>query len=151
MTYDQIFEVENPEEWFLCLETYQKTSLKEMQLDVTKYEEIAEEWLNCNISQTAQFGTQAKSKIFLANIKKEIVKFICDDTSYTEEKAKLKAQPVINRTLVVSTMSAAIATIIGTNAVLITPVIVLVLMTFGKMTKNAFCKTYYVKDEIVSN
>jgi hypothetical protein len=150
MNYEQIFDVAKPEEWFLCLETYQKTSLMEMQLDVTQYEAIAEEWLNCNISQTAQFGTQEKGKIFLGNIKKEVIKFICDDNSYTEEKNKLKEQPVLNRTLVVSTMSAGIASFIGSNAALITPVIVLVLMAFGKMTKNALCNTYYIKDEIVS-
>ena len=31
MNYEQIFDVAKPEEWFLCLETYQKTSLMEMQ------------------------------------------------------------------------------------------------------------------------
>jgi hypothetical protein len=132
--------------WITAIPEYQLSTLREMGLKEENPEEIAQKWLAATTSQTSFFASGSSSRPFFDNIRKEIVRFICDDTAYTEVKNQLNKVPGGNPAIIVSSMTAGISAVVGTSAVLLCPVVALILYGMGKITKTAFCKTYFTED-----
>ncbi len=143
MSIEHIFETTDPSDWINTLEPYQKDPIVEMGLTTENADSIAQKWLSATTSYTAGFGTSQGARPFFDNIKKEVLKFICDESAYVEDKKRLQEIPGVNKTAIVAVVSTAIATVVGTSAIYLIPVIVIVLFSFGRIVKNAFCKTYY--------
>ena len=146
MNLEEIFDTISPDEWLTAIESYQMTTLREMGFDGSNSDVIAEKWLKASTANTMPFGTEMKSNLFLDNLKKEVVKLICDENAYTDIKDQINKLPGGSPALIASTISAGIAPIVGASNPLIIPIISLILYSFGRITKNAFCRTYYIKE-----
>ena len=87
------------------------------------------------------------TKPFWDNFVNEFNKFICDDNEYKSEKSAIQKESSISKGILISAISAALGAKIGFAATLLAPAVTLLLFTVGKMTKNAYCATYYTKKE----
>lgn len=146
MMIDEYLETLSPDEWLGAIESYQMSTFREMGFDGSNSDVIAEKWLRASTANTVPFGTEVKSNLFLDNLKKELVKLICDENAYLDIKEQINKLPGGSPALIASTISAGIAPIIGASNPLIIPVISLILYSFGKITKNAFCRTYLTNE-----
>ncbi|MEG4349337.1 hypothetical protein QUA74_06315 [Microcoleus sp. LAD1_D3] len=129
---EQLFQVDN-EEWLTTLPTYQQKMIKQLVDSTNSYEEAAKQWLNAMPENTFPFGAEQPRNIFIEKVRDEIEKFLSGDEKYADEhKQLLSSSEVLQKTLV-SSVSAAIAPVIGKAAAYIMPVVVLVFMTMTKM------------------
>lgn len=130
---EQLFQVDN-EEWLTTLPRYQQIRIKELVDSTNSYEEAAKQWLNAMPENTFPFGGAEQARnISLEKVRDEIEKFLSGDEKYADEhKQLLSSSEVLPKTLV-SSVSAAIAPVIGTAAAYIMPVVVLVFMTMTKI------------------
>lgn len=105
------------------------------------YLESADQWLSSSTSQTAKFGTEQKSeKIYIGKLIDEIEKFLCGDVAYDEDRKQISESADKSEKYIIGVMSAALGHTIGVAGTFIAPVIVLVIMSFGKMAVNAWCE-----------
>lgn len=126
------------------LDTYQQDLIRSL-IDNSDgdYKVAADKWLSASPSFTAQFGGEHnRSSVFREKVFEEVEKFICgcDDGRYDKEREKLTEQGDLTKEAIISVMSAAIGGCIGVAGVYIAPVIVLILLSIGKIVKNAWCE-----------
>lgn len=127
--------------WLESLEPYQRKTIQAL-LDQMKDPELAaSQWLQASSSQTHYFATSSSPKPFLDAVRKEVLKFLCDDRAYEEQKKKLHEASNITQYFVVSLMTVAIAPVVGTASAFLAPVIVLILISFGRIVRKALCQT----------
>lgn len=129
---EQLLQVDN-EEWLKTLPKYQEEIIKQLVDSTNSYEEAAKEWLNAMPEHTFPFGAEQARNLFIEKVRDEMEKFLSGDEKYADEhKQLLSSSEVLQKTLV-SSVSAAIAPVIGTAAAYIMPVVVLVFMTMTKI------------------
>lgn len=105
-------------------------------------DEVAKKWIMASGSQNIiHFGGTRDSEPFWDRFKSEFKKFICDDDAYAGEKKTLLAEGPITKTLLISTISVAIAASIGYAATLLAPTVAVLLCTVGKIGINAYCNS----------
>ncbi|MCU5305077.1 hypothetical protein OCE40_24955, partial [Bacillus toyonensis] len=134
---DYLIEI-SADQWLNVLPQYQKrivTRLIEKNEDV---EIAAIQYLNLGISDTAPFSASGTKNIFIDKIKLEFERFLCGDQKYENERQKLSAELKPGHTLIVSTLSSAISVYVGASAAYLAPIIVLLLMSVGKVSINAW-------------
>jgi hypothetical protein len=136
-------EIEIPDgavnEWLAALKPYQRGTLEVFLVSATP-EEAAERWLRSTGSPNiVPFGGLHDTKPFWNRFKEEFQKFVCDDTSYIEERKALTAQGPVGKAVLISVVSAAIGATIGYSATLLAPAAALLLCAIGKMGVNAYC------------
>lgn len=131
-------------EWLSDLKPYQRNQI--IKLIVGDNVEIAaEKWVSANgPSHTIMFGGQAnESKPFYENFKREIAKFLCGHSDYSEQRKLLHSEAPVTKTVLLTLVSAAVATKIGVLESLIVPAVAVILHLIGKMTISAWCATNY--------
>lgn len=124
------------------LEPYQREIIEQF-ITQSKgdYLGCADKWLNATPHNTAKFGTQpSTSKLYRDKLFDEIEKFLCGDERYEEDRKKINSTANNSNTFLISSMSAAIGTYLGVAGTFIAPVLVLLLMSCGKMSINAWCE-----------
>jgi antitoxin YefM len=132
---EHLFKVDS-KEWLETLPGYQQTRIKQLVDSSNSYEEAAKQWLNAMPENTFPFGAEQARNIFLEKVRDEIEKFLRGDEKYADEQKQLfSSSDVLQKTLV-SSVSAAIAPVIGTAAAYIMPVVVLVFMTMTKILEQ---------------
>lgn len=112
------------------------------------YNAAADNWLSASPSNTYKFGGEKRhSSIFREKVFEELEKFICgcDDGRYSKERKELEEHADYSKEVIISVISAAIGNSIGVASVYIAPVIVLLLLSIGKVVKNAWCETMKAK------
>ena len=132
---------ENLDSWLQCLKKYQRDAI---QILVEEHgEDLApKKWLSAKgFSNTIPFGGQRDTKPFFDNFKSEFKKFICGHPDYEEERKKLADQKEIVSALVISTISAAIGSVLGMAGALLAPAVAVMLYIVGKMGTKAYCET----------
>lgn len=135
------------DDWILELKPYQSNAIKQL-LKNNKPEDVAKTWLTTQgASNTIHFGGIRDLKPFWDNFVTEFNKFICDENEYVNERDGIQKQSPISKGMLIFGISAALGAKIGLATALIAPVVTLLLFTVGKMTKNAYCATYYTKTE----
>ncbi|EOP16266.1 MULTISPECIES: hypothetical protein [Bacillus] len=147
---DYLIEI-SADQWLNVLPQYQKrivTRLIEKNEDV---EIAAIQYLNLGISDTAPFSASGTKNIFIDKIKLEFERFLCGDQKYENERQKLSAELKPGHTLIVSTLSSAISVYVGASAAYLAPIIVLLLMSVGKVSINAWCEICMEKRKNVSS
>ena len=133
-------------DWLAPLKPYQRNSIIELLKDHDEVE-TAKIWVSSHGPEnTVPFGGIPNTKPFWDNLKLEFNKFICDDITYKKEKESLKSESNIPKELLISAISAAIGATLGFTATLLAPAIALLLFSVTKITKNAYCNTYYKKE-----
>jgi hypothetical protein len=101
----------------------------------------ADLWLNSTPSNTAKFGGEEKKPVqYREMLIGEIEKFLCGDQSYNDDRNKIAESTDKSQKYIIGVMSTALGKTLGIAGTFIAPVIVLSLMSFGKMAINAWCK-----------
>jgi hypothetical protein len=104
------------------------------------YIDAAELWLKSSPSNTAKFGAeQKKENIYRDKLIDEIEKFLCGDEKYDDDRKKIVDSGDKTQKYIIGVMSVAIGKSLGVVGTFIAPVIVLLLLSFGKMAINAWC------------
>lgn len=137
----------SPDEWLNVLPRYQKNRIKAQLESGNSPEEVANAWLTANVENTFPFGVQKNNNILLDAILREFEKFLCGSKEYDSERKALKKNGNITYTYSVGFISASIAPNLGTSAAFIAPVITLLLISIGKVTLNAWCKSRREKND----
>jgi hypothetical protein len=136
------------DDWIIELKPYQRNTIKRLLKKGKEPEEIAKTWLTTQgTSNTIPFGGVRDAKPFWDNFVKEFNKFICDENEYKNEKSAFQKESSVSKGILISVISAALGARIGFAATLLVPAVTLLLFCVGKMTKNAYCATYYNKIE----
>ncbi len=136
---DKLFQVDS-EEWLTALPKYQQVRVSQLLGSTSSYEEAAKQWLEAMPEKTFPFGAERAKNIFLEKVQDEIEKFLCGDEKYADERKELLSSSELLQTTFVSAISAAIAPTIGAAATYVMPIVVLLFMTMGKITLNAWCQ-----------
>ncbi len=143
MTLDEFFML-TPDRLSMGLEPYQREIIQELlSTNNNDYLKVADAWLQASPAQTAGFGgdpTKSNSKIYREKILEEIEKFICGtDDSYDDERQKISDNVEASEQVIVSIISAAIGAHLGLAGAYLAPIIVVLIMSFGKIGRNAWC------------
>lgn len=139
---EKLFTLE-PQDILDSLPKFQTKLISEMSVSGDDYLTIADKWLNAKPENTVGFGGQPlplRNSIYRDKIMHELEKFLCGDEKYEEERNKLNATTGAPIQFIIGGISAAIGSVLGTAGAFIVPVIVLILMTSGKITKNGWCE-----------
>jgi len=141
---DSLFE-NDPIEWIRELPEYQRDSIETLISNGESFEEIAQIWINASAENTYRFSSSpvGENAAFLENIKREVRCFLCGDEKYEKERDGLFGEKGLVKVYVVSAMAVAIAPHLSVAAVAISPLIALVIASFGKITVNAWCASYH--------
>lgn len=142
MTIEDFTQLE-PRELIGSLDNYQQEIvLALLKATNNNYLEAADKWLSASPSNTAKFGGDSShSTIYREKVVEEIEKFLCgNEPSYEEEREKLKEQSDKSQKYIIGVLSTAIGSQLGVTGVFIAPVIVLVIISMGKICINAWCE-----------
>jgi hypothetical protein len=100
----------------------------------------ADNWLNASTANTAKFGGEPnKAKIYRDKLLEELEKFLCGDQQYEEDRKKIAESTDKSQKYIIGVMSVAIGKTLGAAGPFIAPVIVLLILSIGKMAINAWC------------
>jgi hypothetical protein len=140
------------EELSQIIETDQDTllsSIDDFQSEIIKaflasnsndYLASADNWLNASTANTAKFGGEPnKAKIYRDKLLEELEKFLCGDQQYEDDRKKIADSTDKSQKYIIGVMSAAIGKSLGAAGAFIAPVIVLLILSIGKMAINAWC------------
>ena len=131
----------NLDEWLAELKPYQQKTMRELLQSVSE-EEAAMRWVSAQgPSNIVAFGGAQDAKPFWDRFKAEFRRFLCDDEAYVEDKKALSGHATATKTLLISSLSAAIGASIGQAATLLAPAVTVMLFLAAKMGRNAFCAT----------
>ncbi len=138
-TFEEIF-TGNETEWIDALPVYQRNIINVLVAQGKLYDEVAIAWLSASgPANTFPFGTQGSSEVFFEKLVEEIEEFLCGKDRYTEDRKKLLTGAEATKTVVISSISLAIAPVVHASAPYIAPVVALVLITVTKLGRNAWC------------
>jgi hypothetical protein len=131
-----------PNDLLLSIDDYQAEIIKTFLISSSNnYLESADKWLNATTANTAKFGGEPnKAKIYRDKLLDELEKFLCGDEKYEEDRNKIGESQDKSQKYIIGVMSVAIGKTIGAAGAFIAPVIVLLLMSIGKMAVNAWCE-----------
>jgi hypothetical protein len=138
---DSLF-ADEPTAWITILPDYQRSSITQLVAGGKSFDEVAQAWLTASASNTYRFGAVAPvgpKNAFLEQVKVEVRAYLCGDDKYEKERAGLFGDGSTTRTVLVSWIALAIAPHVGVAVAVLTPVVALVLASFGKITINAWC------------
>jgi hypothetical protein len=100
----------------------------------------ADHWLNASTANTAKFGGEPnKVKIYRDKLLEELEKFLCGDQQYEDDRKKIADSTDKSQKYIIGVMSSAIGKTLGVVGPFIAPVIVLLVLSIGKMAINAWC------------
>lgn len=130
-----------PEEWLESVPKFSRSHIDALLTSGMTEEEIVGYWLSRKApTPTAGFGGTQNSANYLASVKAEFRKLVCGDSSY--ESTREEAASVwkgSGKTMIVSTISSAIAIKLGIAVALLTPVVALMLGAIARVGVNAWC------------
>jgi len=149
MTIDDFF-CSSPEVLLSGLEDYQQALVNEL-LAATggNYEKAADLWLGATPAQTVGFGgDHSHNKIYRDKIVDEIEKFVCgSDDTYQRDRVKILENASATQQYVVAVLSTAIGGNLGIAGAFLAPLIVLLIISFGKISINAWCEMRKKREE----
>ncbi len=124
------------------IDDYQAEIVKTfLQSTSNDYLQSADYWLNAGPANTAKFGGEPnKTKIYRDKLLEELEKFLCGDERYKEDRKKIATSGDKSQKYIIGVMSAAIGKTLGAAGAFIAPVIVLLILSIGKMAVNAWCE-----------
>lgn len=131
----------NQESLLASIDNFQADIIKTFLVSTSNnYLVSADKWLNASTSNTAKFGGEPdKAKIYREKLLEELEKFVCGDQQYDDDRKKIAESTDKSQKYIIGVMSAAIGKALGVAGAFIAPVIVLLILSFGKMAINAWC------------
>jgi hypothetical protein len=133
---------EDPEILINCLDNYQIEIIKSfLSSNSNNYLDSADRWLNASTTNTAKFGGDTnKSQIYREKVLNEVENFLCGDDRYDSDRRKIFDATDKSQKYIIGVMSAAIGKTLGVAGTFIAPVIVLLIISIGKIAVNAWCE-----------
>ena len=100
------------------------------------------------LDNTSHYGghfdvTEKKSKSLKQNVMETFVKFVCDEEYLKDKKKEKNLNVFALESFSVSYLSSILSPIIGCSAYFLAPVIVLLIVSMLRISKDAYCATYY--------
>lgn len=137
----KIVELE-PTELLLTIEEYQREIIETFLSNTNNdFFASADKWLNATTANTAKFGGNPnKAKIYRDKLLEEVEKFLCGDQQYDDDRTKISESADKTKEYIIGVMSVAIGNVIGAAGTFIAPVVVLLIMSMGKMGVKAWCE-----------
>jgi len=127
---------QEPGELLLALPAYQQNLIKELLNGSEDYLGAADNWLSTKPANTAGFGGAPNSPVLFREVLlDEIEKYLCG-RKYQEDRKRMGSTTKV----ALGAMSHAIGASLGVAGAYILPVVVLLIMSFGKVPLNAFCE-----------
>jgi hypothetical protein len=134
--------LDNPSEWINGLPAFQRETIDALLTSGLSYEDAAKSWASTTTENTFGFsasGSVGKKGAFVENLKHEIRKFLCGDKKYKTERDGLFGQKGLARTYIVTQIAVSISPHISVASTVISPIVALLLASFGKIALNAWC------------
>lgn len=129
------------ESLLLSIDDFQSDIIKTFLASTSNdYLSSADNWLNASTANTVKFGGEAnKAKIYRDKLLEELEKFLCGDQQYEDDRKKIADSTDKSQKYIIGVMSSAIGNTLGAAGPFIAPVIVLLILSIGKMAINAWC------------
>ncbi len=129
------------EQLLASIDDYQADIIKSFLSNTSNdFLQSADNWLNASPANTAKFGgEQNKAKIYRDKLLEELEKFFCGDQQYDDDRKKIADSTDKSQKYIIGVMSAAIGKSLGVAGPFIAPVIVLLILSIGKIAINAWC------------
>lgn len=134
---DDIF-TEYSDAWLQCLPIYQQKTISKLYEQLGDYEQVAQAWLTASIPMNAPFGAEKGHSIFYEKVLDEIEAFLSEDERYKENRLAILKESGATQSFIVGAISVALAPILGTSSVFLSPIIAIVLVTIAKIGINAW-------------
>lgn len=136
-------EVEELTDWLESIPKYQREIVSDL-LEHSTPEEAASIWLDSSTENNSPFSSDGTNKKYSEYVFKEIHKLLCGNPTYSEERNELNTIIKNNgsKEAVISCISAAIGSQLGLAAAFVAPAVVLLIITAGKVTVNAWCEMH---------
>lgn len=136
-------EVEDLTDWLESIPKYQREIVSDL-LEHNNPEEAASIWLDSSTENNSPFSSDGTNKKYSEYVFKEIHKLLCGNPAYSEERNELNTIIKNNgsKEAVISCISATIGSQLGLAAAFVAPAVVLLLITVGKVTVNAWCEMH---------
>jgi len=133
----------NITEWLRSIPKYQREIVSDL-LEHNTPEEAASIWLDSSTQNNSPFSSEGANKKFSEYVFKEIHKLLCGNPIYSEERNELNKilKNSGSKEAIISSISAAIGSQLGLATAFIAPAVVLLLITAGKVTVNAWCEMH---------
>jgi len=123
------------------LPRYQRNLIQQITDQGNDYFITAEKIMAAKPSNTVGFGGNGGQRnIYLNKILEELEKYICGDEKYKEERAKLATSGDKSVQFITGAISSAIGSVLGVAGAFLLPLIVLLIMSSGKITINGWCE-----------
>jgi hypothetical protein len=131
------------EGWLEAISASQRGVIIELLQTGKTEEEISELWLNrIGPDANAGFGTAGSIMTYFSNFRIEMDAFICGDSRYANERAKVSSiWEKQGKSGLIALVAGCIATKIGLAAVVVSPAVALFFHMVTKMGVGAYCKT----------
>lgn len=131
----------DPDDLLDALPAYQRQSVDTLLNSGKSPEEVAQLWLTTpGPSNTFPFGGERFASVFYDKLLDELEKFICDDKEYLAERRELISKVEAGKVVATSFMTTVIATHLGTTPALLTPAVVLILISVSRIGRRAWCE-----------
>lgn len=126
------------ESWIEALPKYQHDTILELYSKTGNYEEVANIWLTASIDNTIPFGTKREKSVFFNAVLDEFELFITGDEKYEKDRIAILSESTVVQNFAVGVISTALAPFLGSNAVLLAPVISIIFCSVTKIGLNAW-------------
>ncbi len=151
MNVDDLFN-SSPELLVTGLEKYQQNLVNALLSSTSgDYERAADLWLSATPAQTAGFGgDNSHFKLYREKVIDELEKFVCGtDDSYQVDRERINEKADATREYIIGVLSAGIGSHLGVSGAFIAPIIVLVIMSLGKISVHAWCELRKEKRTVI--
>lgn len=129
-----------PNDWIEALSGSQRDTIKSLLGSMSEHE-AAILWLSLpGASDTAGFGGQGGLQRYFESVETQLRLLLCGADEYESVRAQAVSVWASGKTVVISTISSAIAIKVGIAAAVLVPVVALILAAVGKVGLNAWCE-----------
>ena len=133
---------DEPTKWLDVLPSYQREPIVQFLDQGKSPDDVAELWLAASAANTSPFSAKVPirpDETFLAHLKSQVRELLCGGEAFAETRQNLKNAAQPTREVLVAALAATLSQQLGMAAVSLAPLIVLVLVSVGRVTLSAWC------------
>lgn len=122
------------------LPVYQQTIVKNLiNHNGNDYLGAAEGWISASLTNVSKFGGENRNQTYRKSLLDELRKYLCGDAFYENDRQNLQKIGKKTYPVIIGALTMAISPVVGVAAPLLAPAIILILLSIGKMSVNAWC------------
>lgn len=128
------------DKWLDMIPNYQKNTIRNLISANGSYEKAAEAWLNASIPMNKAQGAENHKPVYLDKVVDEIEALLRGDGNYEKIRKQILNHSGSLNIFFTSVLSQYLTNKIGTSAVFLAPVVVLIFMSITQIGINAWLK-----------